>query len=262
MEIFFAYSISNKYNSFSYLLKKILNNPILDIFSSEDDKGSIFGCYMPRERKILIYLSPDTISIFGNHKYLSIGKILIHELCHMASANNYRKFYEINSNTINRFFFYNLVFLEKFLKEEVGIKGGYVENTYLIDEIKKHSLNLLSLESKEIKEEDSKIINKIIYLWHEFFKKISTTVEFFENSFFLFDRFFKSRFGNDTDKETYMSARYFYTGLVYAYEKLGIKTSAFLGQETLFPSEIVCIQSETKYFLNNIQNTIKIALEE
>jgi hypothetical protein len=225
-------------------------------------KNYALGFYFNLDNTIYIVLD-DNVSLLGNTRY-NLDRVLTHELCHMA-AKNYKK--------------------TSYLK---NVSSDYL--TFYTNYI----IRLIGKEFKYIPEKDiAEILNKKMRVVYDFVEKLHHTYDantegnfsipindlfhlwfyFFANLFYYDDKLLNSDQINDAANatvgvymENFQGKKNYHkdTGLaekalIHAYFALGLRNfTTTIGQEVVFPSEIIAIKNQYGIHQNIVNSINKI----
>lgn len=228
-------------------------------------KNYALGFFHNLDNTVYIVLD-DNVSLTGNTRY-SIDSILSHELCHMA-AKNYNKTNYIK-NVIDDYmtFYFNYILNVvskqfKFLEADVVV-GVLVKKIKVVYDFLVNTLH--HIYDANSTGNFSLSLNKLFLSWFYFFADLfyydnkllnSDQINMLANSTvnLYADRFHgKKNYSTEKELENVENA------LTSAYFKLGLrKITTYLGQEAVFPSEIIAIKNQYGMHQNIINSINKI----
>jgi hypothetical protein len=205
-------------------------------FLSDQFSKMVLGFYESSKNKIFILLDNNTkFLIFMNNKELS--SLTMHELQHYASRNLKSKFFNIHKNTFRTYFqsFYK-IYLNIIVPDNI-IDGfvqyvlknfEYPQNQSTQFLVKFGDILFDNLQNRKVSEKD--LETQIITMLAVLKMYLSNTNSFISSL----------QSGQDSPVKLVKS-------LTTAYKSLGIRNPHSLTiQELIFPSEVVCIESQHK----------------
>lgn len=220
-------------SKFSFLYRKIkkifgyIQTWALGVYDYHDD--------------IIYIILDDNVNILGNAVF-DISNIIVHELCHMAAYHNKKtKIFDSSLQTLLVPFYLNLIgkiiskdknFSPKKYSEYVNsnIKIFISEFEKYFNKIESKAKNNLEQVEDEAFEFWSNILPKIIPSFDEL-DGTEIAIEMMKS----YDKNYKRKSNTNIDKE-----------ILDSYKKIGsiIDVNSLLGQEVIFPSEIIAISNE------------------
>lgn len=205
------------------------------------ETSSILGWYSKKYKKIGLILD-DNIDLYGKLK-VDIAEILLHEYIHMAAAENNNIFFSLFKNDLIKFY-------KNFLRNVIVQTNSGNFNEITDQKIEKFVKSLLEKETEE-----NVFISDFINSYDELLKD----TELYKNKSFLISiilsPYFKYMFNEVDDTEQFIPL---VQKCIYsAYISIGLKSFRTVPcQESLIPSEIICIKYENKPN-NNISKLLK-----
>jgi len=216
-------------------------------YGSIGDLEGIFGMYSYDDKRLFVILD-DNVSFLGK-ALRDLPPILIHELCHFASHNDNRGFIRGNMDSILYPFYNYIVF-------QVEPKSKNLNSMELQNTIKTLSENFELMRNYSTSTE-----SQAFAIWTNFFKKCSNDPE--HMALYMLSpyiRFFLNALKPEYHKIASRMSSLFYS----AYDDIKtpyVREISVVGQEAIFPSEVVCIANQVQIRSQDIRLINSIPME-